>query len=118
MKLSLALAASFVLAAPVLAQSPSARTDWTKPVVGVDAPVSKPSPREMTAEEVEQYVREQGLWSTRVHNLYDSALPVEVYTLDELKALPPPPAPCEPPVEKGRTDTPPKPGPCPEAPPR
>lgn len=40
--------ASVALAAPVLAQPASGRTDWTKPVTGVDAPVPAASAEDRT----------------------------------------------------------------------
>lgn len=79
MKSLLALAASFALAAPVLAQPPTSRTDWTKPVTGVDAPVQATSAEDRTL-----------------------AVTVELVSTKAGRhdAGPPKPPPCEPPVSK------------------
>ncbi len=79
MKLSLVLAASFALAAPVLAQPPSGRTDWTKPVTGVDAPVVTTSAEDRTL-------------AVTVELISTKASPND--------AGPPKPPPCEPPAMK------------------
>lgn len=107
MKLMIPCLAAFVVTAPALAQPPSGRIDWTKPVIGVDGPETL-----RRAFEKEQ------------------ALPIEVYSADELVAAASPsvqefiqslstplPPPCETPVANSPAAKPPAPAPCP-APPR
>lgn len=79
MRLLLALTASFALAAPVLAQPQPGHINWTRPVIGVDAPVATTSAEDSTL-----------------------AVTVQLISTDADRddAGPPKPPPCEPPVSK------------------